>query len=47
MGHVISPLIIPTQNMVNADLPDMTPAKTILTVEIMEVDGARSDGLQN
>ena len=39
-GHVITPRIIPTQNMETGDLPFTTAAKTTLTVEIMEVDGA-------
>ena len=38
-GHVISPQIIPTQNMVNGDLPYKTPAGTTLTIEITEVEG--------
>ena len=38
-GHVISPQIIPTRNMVNGDLPYTTPAGTTLTIEILEVEG--------
>jgi transforming growth factor-beta-induced protein len=38
-GHIISPLIIPTQNMVHGDLPITTSAGTTLTIEIMEMDG--------
>ena len=38
-GHVISPQIIPTQNMVNGTLPFVTAAGTNLTVMILEVDG--------
>ena len=38
-GHVISPQIIPTQNMVNGNLPVTTPAGTTLTIEILEVEG--------
>jgi uncharacterized surface protein with fasciclin (FAS1) repeats len=38
-GHIISPLIIPTHNMVHGDLPITTPAGTTLTIEIMEMDG--------
>lgn len=38
-GHVISPQIIPTQNMVNGALPYVTPAGTTLYVDILEVEG--------
>ena len=38
-GHVISPQIIPTQNMKNGDLPYLTPAGTSLTIEILKVEG--------
>ena len=38
-GHVISPLIIPTQNMMNGPLSNQTLAKTDLTIRIEEVEG--------
>jgi uncharacterized surface protein with fasciclin (FAS1) repeats len=38
-GHVLSPLILPTQNMVNGDLATLTPAGTTLTITIVDVEG--------
>jgi uncharacterized surface protein with fasciclin (FAS1) repeats len=46
-GHVISPLIVPTQNMVNGELDTKTPAGTSLTIELVEMDGTTTYKVNN